>query len=363
MKALDGVFLRYVGRQFAMRFAGLLLFFVVILQMLDLLNKSDDILAAEGATWRQLAAYASLRAPSIASQFTPFAALLGVVATLSMLSHSNEITVMRAAGMSIHRVLFPIGAVCAGIAVSHFLFHEFAAVRASDKLSYWEANEFRVDLPADAGTRTNLRLAHDGQFIHAGSAARTADGVWLNNVTINPLSPSGLVTGETSAQAARYRDGEWRLFDVRTFRSGTLEIVRTTSLPWATTLNPETLFALTLNPDRTSIVELLRKIRQLRADGASTRAATTSLLSRFSKPAATLVMPLLGAIAGFGIRRQRNLLQRAIAGSAIGFSYFVAENLMLALGKLGVAPAMLGAFFPFGLFLVVGFSILLAMES
>lgn len=363
MKGLDSVFLSYVGRQFVVRFLGLLAFFVILLQMLDLLNKSDDIIAADGATWRQLAEYASLRAPSIASQFTPFAALLAIVATLSGLSHSNEITVMRAAGMSIHRVLFPIGSACAVIAVAHFLFSETVSVGASEKLSYWEANGFRVDLPPDAGTRTNLRLAHDGQFIHAGSAARTTDGVWLNDVTINPLSPSGLVIGETSARAARYQDGEWRLFDVRTFKTGTLEIARAASLPWATTLNPETLFALTLNPDRTTIFELMRKIDQLQSDGASTRAATTSLLSRFSKPVATLVMPLLGAIAGFGIRRQRNLLQRAVAGSAIGFSYFVLENLMLALGKLGVAPAMLAAFFPFGLFMVVGFSIVLAMES
>ena len=166
-----------------------------------------------------------------------------------------------------------------------------------------------------------------------------------------------------AARAARYEAGRWKLFDVREYSGGTNRMVRTASADWQTSLNPETLFALTLNPDRTSLVELQRKIAQLRADGASTRSATTSLLGRFSKPAATLVMPLLGAIAGFGIRRQRNLLQRAILGSVLGFSYFVAENMMLALGKLGVAPAMIGAFFPFAIFMVVGFSILLAMEG
>lgn len=362
MTGLDSVFLRYVGRQFLVRFAGLLAFFVIVLQMLDLLNRSEDILSPDSAAWRSVLEYVLLRAPAIASQFTPFAALIAVVATLSMLSHSNEITVMRASGMSIHRVLFPIGIVCAAIATAHFYFHETVVVQSSERLAYWEANDYAADLPPDTGTRTNLRFAQENEFIHAGSAARVGDGVWLNNVTINPLTPAGLVAGETSANAAKYDGREWRLFDVRTFRGGGLA-ERAPSLVWETKLNPETLFALTLNPDRTGLFELLRKIEQQRRDGASTRAATTSFLGRFSRPASTLVMPLLGAIAGFGIRRQRNLLQRAVLGSTLGFSYFVGENMMLALGKLGVAPAMIGAFFPFALFMVVGFSILLAMES
>lgn len=363
MKAIDGVFIRYVGRQFFVRFIGLLIFFVIVLQMLDLLNRSSDILLPAGADGSSLLEYVALKAPGIASQFTPFAALLAVVITLSTLSHTNEVTIMRAAGMSIHRVLLPIGAVCGLIAAAHFVFHETVVIRAAEKLAYWEANDYAPELPPDDGTRTNLRLAHDDEFIHAGSAARDGDSVWLNDVTINALTPAGLVDGEIAAGAARYENGEWRLFDVRSFSALNLEIVREASRPWPTTLNPEFLFALTLNPDRTSLVELVRKIDQLRADGANTRAATTSLLGRFSRPGATLVMPLLGAIAGFGIRRQRNQLQRAVTGAALGFSYFVAENMMLALGKLGVAPAMLGAFFPLALFMVVGFSIVLAMEN
>lgn len=363
MNRIDGVFLRYVGKQFLLRLVGLLAFFVILLQMLDMLNNSSDILAPEGAGWQSIVKYISLRAPQIASQFAPFAALLAIVVTLSMLNIRSEITIMRAAGMSIHRVLFPIGFVCGVVAFAHFLFHETVVISASEELAYWEANDFAVDLPPDTGTRTDVRIVHENEFIHAGSAARIGEGVWLNNVTINNLSPAGLLEGETDARAARFQDGEWRLFDVRSFSVADPETARAPSRQWATTLNPDLIFALTVNPDRTSLVELWRKISQLRRDGADVRSETTSLLSRFSKPLSTLVMPLLGAIAGFGVRRQGNQLQRAVFGAALGFSYFIVENMMLAFGKLGVAPAMLGAFFPFVLFMVVGFSILLAMEN
>lgn len=362
MNGLRSIFTSYVGRQFLVRFLGLLAFFVIILQMLDLLNKSSDIMAPEGAGWRSVVEYISLRAPQIASQFAPFAGLLAIVVTLSMLNMRSEVTVMRAAGMSIHRVLFPIGVVCAGAAIVHFAFHELVVVNASGKLAYWEANDYAVDLPPDTGTRTNVRLAYEGEFIHADSAARVGDAVWLNNLVVSQLSPEGLIIGEIAARAARFQGGEWRLFDVRSFAIDALEVRRDASRDWMTSLDPELLFALTVNPDRTSLPELWRKISQLREDGADARAETTSFLSRFSKPAAILVMPLLGAIAGFGVQRQGAQLQRAVIGATLGFSYFVGENMMLALGKLGVAPAMLGAFFPFALFMVVGFSILLAME-
>ncbi len=358
-----GTFVRYVGRQYAVRFIALLAFFVIVLQMLDLLNQSERIIEPAGAGWHSIVRYCLLRAPEIASQFAPFAALLAVVVTLSMLNISNEITVMRAAGMSVHRVLFPIGAVCGAIAFAHFVFHETIVIESTEKLAYWEANNFQVDLEPDSGTRANVRVAIDNEYVSVGSAAKIDGGVYLKDVTISSLSPTGLIEGAIEANAARFADGRWRLFDVRRFDVATLQVVRESGFDWATSLNPELLFALSLNPDRTALPELWSKIRQLRADGADARAATTSMLARFSKPLATLVMPLLGAIAGFGVRRQGAQLQRAVLGSTLGFSYFVGENMMLALGKLGVAPAMLGAFFPFALFMVVGFSILLAMEN
>lgn len=363
MKNLDSVFLRYVGRLFAIRFIGLLIFFVIILQALDLLNRSEAIMAADGATTQSIYRYILLRSPQIVSQFTPFAALLATVVTLSSLNLSSEIVIMRAAGMSVHRVLLPIGVACGIIAAAHFTFNELVVVQGSERLAYWEANDFAVDLERDASTRTNIRVNHDGEIIHAAAAARTAGGVRLTDVVIYDLDAGGLVDAVTEARSAIFEDGAWRLVNVREAREDVSAADIAPTRPWATSLNPELLFALTLNPDRSSLPTIVRQIRQLNEDGAATGAAITSLLGRFSKPMSTLLMPLLGAIAGFGVSRQGNQLMRATSGAALGFVYFVAENLMLAVGKLGVVPPVLGAFFPFVLFLLVGFAILLAMEA
>lgn len=362
MSYVRNILTNYVGRMFFIRFIGLLIFFVLILQMLDLLNRSEDILAPEGAGMSSVWRYISLRTPQIVSQFTPFAALLGVVLTLAGLSHTSEITVMRAAGMSVNRVLFPLGFVCGVITLAHFIFHETVTVRSSELLDYWEVNDYATDLPPESDTRTDIRINYDGEFIAAASAARYGDAVVLTGVAITNMD-DGLIREEIIARSARYEDGAWRLYGVRNLNAIDQSVTEAAEVIWTNSLDPELMFAMTLEPEQTSLIELSAKIRQLNNDRADTRAPMTALLSRFSKPMATLVMPLLGAIAGFGVHRQGVLLARAVTGAALGFGYFVAENLALAFGSLGVVPAIIGAFFPLAIFMVVGFSIILAMEN
>jgi lipopolysaccharide export system permease protein len=74
-------------------------------------------------------------------------------------------------------------------------------------------------------------------------------------------------------------------------------------------------------------------------------------------------MPLLGAVAAFGLARSGQLLLRAILGMALGFAYFVVDNFSLAMGNLGAYPPLLAAWAPFALFLLVGESVLIRTEE
>ena len=363
MTKVDGLFTRYVGRMFAARFLSLLVFFVIILQMLDMLNKSSDILAAPGADWRSILRYLALRGPQIASQFTPFAALLGIVATLMALNQRSEVTIMRAAGMSVNKVLFPIGFSCLVIACAHFVLHESFVVRTTGKLAYWEANNYAVDLDSDSGIRTDIRIAHDNEIISAAGAARLGDRVRLNDVSVLGLDGDRLARGMVEAPTAIFENGNWRFQNALRLDTATLTPTPLENDVWQTTLRPDQIFAMSINPDQTGLFELARQISELGPEAVERRSATTSFLSRFSRPMSTLVMPLLGAIAGFGVARSGSQLVRAAAGATIGFAYFVAENLMIALGKLGAVPAVFGSFFAFAIFMLVGFAILLTMED
>jgi len=76
-----------------------------------------------------------------------------------------------------------------------------------------------------------------------------------------------------------------------------------------------------------------------------------------------LMMPLLGAVAGFGMARSGKLFVRAVAGMFLGFAFFVADNFMLAMGDFGAAPPLVAAWAPVVIFLLIGESVLLRTEE
>lgn len=89
----------------------------------------------------------------------------------------------------------------------------------------------------------------------------------------------------------------------------------------------------------------------------------TEFLHKFTGPLASLLMPLLGALAAFGVHRAGSLFIRLTLGMALGFSFFVADNFMLAMGQFGVAPPFLAAFSSFLIFLTVGYAVIFHTEE
>ena len=74
-------------------------------------------------------------------------------------------------------------------------------------------------------------------------------------------------------------------------------------------------------------------------------------------------MPLLGAVAAFGLARSGQLLIRAVIGMSLGFAYFVVDNAALAMGNFGGYPPFVAAWAPFLLFLLIGETVLVRTEE
>ena len=95
----------------------------------------------------------------------------------------------------------------------------------------------------------------------------------------------------------------------------------------------------------------------------ATAEARAGLWHKISGPLSTVLMPLLAAIAAFGLARSGHVLLRATVGMALGFTYFVADNFSLAMGNVGAYPPILAAWAPFFLFLLVGETVLIRSEE
>ena len=104
-------------------------------------------------------------------------------------------------------------------------------------------------------------------------------------------------------------------------------------------------------------------IRALDAAGKPTDQLVAKLNHKISGPLSAVLMPLLGAVAAFGLARSGKLFVRAVAGLALGFAFFVADNFAMAMADFGTYPPWAAAWAPFLLFLLVGESLLFRTEE
>lgn len=358
------VFGGYLARIFTLRFLAFVIGVTAVLQMLDLLDRVDDILAAEGNDGSEIWRYLSLRLPELASRFIPFSALLAAILTLATMSRHSELTVMKASGLSAHRILLPIGLVCAAVAGLHFVFEQTVVAPARGELAFWERNDFRGDIPPPAAESTgHVWIAEGRAIVLAEAVSRTGPLVTLDNVTVYERDEAGLLRHVARADFAHHVDGRWLRFGVRTFDLETLELRTADSEPWNPGISPERFFSLAVVPEHVGFSELSRAIDRLAEEGAPTTAAKAALWQKIALPMATLLMPVLGAIAGFGGQRGGQIFARSAIGMALGFAFFVADNFMMAMAKFGAVPPLLAAFGPLLLFLSVGFAFLFHHEE
>ncbi|WP_417462002.1 LPS export ABC transporter permease LptG [Kordiimonas sp.] len=354
---------RYMVRMHLGRFFGILIGLTAILQLLVLMAVSDEIMAADGATWVSLVSFVGMRGPQLISQFTPFAALLASLLTLATLNQHSEVVIMKASGLSAHRILLPLGIASFIIAGAHFVFNETVVVDANAELEYWEAHDYAVDLPENTGIAGRVWLKENSTVVLVEAVSRIRSRVVLDKVSLFERDEVGRLTAMSRAEFAWYQDGKWTLHEVRRFDTKSHELTINDTQEWKIPTRPERFLALTVKPDHVSFPALWRSMHELEKDGLPTERLMASFLHKIAGPASTLLMPLLAAVAAFGVTRAGNLAIRIVFGMALGFSFFVADNFMRAMGEFGVAPPFLAAWAPFLLFLFLGYSVVFYTEE
>jgi lipopolysaccharide export system permease protein len=356
----------YMARLFLTRSAAVLVALVAILMMLDLLGNSGKILAhpenGDAELWR----YVGLRVPQLIARFLPFSALLGALITLVGLNQNSEIISMKAAGISAHQIIAPLILAAVLIGLVHFVFSERVVTRATAAMSAWEAVEFGA-VPPDSDVRANVRIAHGDDVIIVRLVTGRGDAVRLTGVAINDR-PGWALRRIMSAEHGRWvpggaGGGSWELTDVTLFDLDTGRQQRMARVRWGTGVTPDQFTLAQIDPNRLNFWQLRETIAALAAANRSTATLESNLWHKFAAPFSTLLMPLLAAIAAFGLARSGHVFMRAVIGMALGFAYFVADNFALAMGNLGAYPPILAAWGPFLLFLLVGEAVLIRTEE
>jgi lipopolysaccharide export system permease protein len=352
----------YMVRLFLTRTLAVLFALVLILMTLDLLGESGKILGAEGNGDAELWRYVVLRLPILVSRFLPFSVLLGALIAFVGLNQHSEVVAMKAAGLSAHQILAPLIVASLGLAGALFVFNETVVVKSARVVTAWSDNDYEP-VPPDSGVLSNVWLLNGDDLTKAGLVVGRAPDLRAERVAIYDRSDGVLQRVIQADRAAPGPDSVWSLENVRVYDADMNVIRKLPRMDGMEGITPEQLTLAKVDPAELDYWTLQQRADQLEAAGRSADEARAGIAHKISGPLSTVLMPLLAAVAAFGLARSGQVLARASLGMALGFAYFVADNFSLAMGNAGAYPPLIAAWAPFLLFLLIGETVLVRTEE
>jgi lipopolysaccharide export system permease protein len=353
----------YMVRLFVTRTLAVLLALAVVLMMLSLLGEAGKILAVPGNTDSDVWRFVGYRLPLLVSFLLPFSVLLGTLIAFVGLNQHSEVVAMKAAGLSAHQILAPLVLASVVLAAGLFAFNEGVTVNAARQLDAWQNNDYKPVPPA-SGISSNVWLLNGDDLVRAGIVTGRGNGLKLQDVTIYDRTGGVLQRTINARNAAPdpARHG-WVLANAVIYDATQNVVRKVPRLSILEGVEPSQFTLAKVDPTELDYWTLKDRVAQLEAAGRPSDEARSGLAHKLSSPLSTILMPLLAAVAAFGLARSGQVMLRAVTGMALGFAYFVADNFALAMGNAGAYPPLVAAWAPFVLFLLIGETVLIRTEE
>ncbi|MFG6157778.1 LPS export ABC transporter permease LptG [Halomonas sp. 1390] len=325
---------RYIARNVL----GAILVVQVVLLGLDLvityINDLGDVEGDYGAF--EVLLYLLMRLPWRFYQYAPVGVLIGALIGLGSMASSNELTVMRAAGRSLVRILWGVMKPIILVILVVLTIAEFVSPRTEQFASAWRLEQMQGEgaLLTERGG-----WQREGDDVYRFGAIRADDTVL--DLTRYRFAGHRL-TEALSARQAVWQDDHWQLRQVAVtrFDGGRTEVQHHDTLPWETAMTPAQLDRLLRDVETQAPSELWTYARYLREQGQQ---ATQPLLYFWQKMLMPLTMASLVLVAAsfvFGPLRTVAAGTRVFYGVVTGLIFKYLQDLLgPASTVFGFSPA------------------------
>ena len=286
------------------------------------------------ATTPLIVQLALFRAPSVAEQIFPFAALFGGMFALLTLSRKLELVVARSVGVSAWQFLQPAALVAGVLGLVSILIYNPVAAELKSRAAALETRLFvRASQSATAPDIWIRQRSVDGQAIIRAAGA-LPDGEGLSQVSIFNFSPGGGFSERIDARQAVLHPGHWELTDARVV-SATEEPQSYKTYLLATTLEPEQVRQSFTPPDAVGFWSMPAVIERTQRAGLDTTRYELRYQSLMARPLLLIAMVLVAASVSLRFFRFGGVTRLVIGGVAAGFVLYVATHLSEELGSIG----------------------------
>lgn len=355
MRILD----RYLMKSFIAAVLYCLTLFLVLFIVIDVFNNMDDFLKHQ-VPIRIILSYYLYSAPVILVQITPVAVLVSLLYILGSLSRHNEIIALKASGLSTLHILAPY--LFAGFLVSSatlFLNETLVPRSAVTSAAILEGliQEGRKDFGERALKNVTL-YGKNNRIVFAREFEMSSQT--LRDVVIFEDNPRQVYQTKITATRAKYENGRWICANATSYRMNRRDNELVGEPAYSENLaidldqKPEDFIHSTSQIDFMTTKQLLDYMDHLH--GVSQKMLRKLLVDfhyKIAFPFISFVVILIGA--PLAMRSERSGMVRGIGASvAIVALYYGIGSCCLALGKGGLLPPFLSAWFGNFLFLGVG---------
>lgn len=349
---MTGVLAAYLRRRIAGQTLALLAVLTALMQVLELLDVTTEILDRELGVMG-LIRYALLRTPSELVIALPLAALLGTMSALYAMARNHEFTAIRCAGLSLKRLLVLLLPVPLAFALAQFVVSETLVPRAETGLKTWWDAHAPVDEepPEPHWVRTR-----SGPLSFERSSP---DGRLLRGVRLYLPDEQGQFSQRLSAEQAQWDGRQWTFSGVTRLGISEAGTTSTTAetLVWPLNLRPDDVLRLDVVQPHLSSIILVDLIAGERAGSQPLSYYQTVLLRSYTAPLGALIMLLLALPSARASSRSGGGGALLLA-LVLGLGFQLCDGILSALGTGGRIPAFVAAFAAPLLFGAIGLGLL-----
>lgn len=354
----------YLGRQYLVAILSIIIVLAVLAYSFDTIELLRRASSRADATLDLVLQMSLLKLPTLTTKLFPFAALFGGMLALSRLTRSQELTVARAAGVSVWQFLFP------GLAIT-FLLGAFVVTVYNPLSAAMLARYENIEAKVLRGRSSMLALSPSGLWLREADASgqvvvhalRAAQqGVQLYDTILFYYDSSDRFVKRIDAATAFLENDHWSLQQaVVSYPDRPAEWHPAMTVP--TTLTFDRIQESFASPSTISFWQLSSFINTLESAGFSAVRHRLHFYSLLATPVLLCAMLLIAASFSLRLTRGGGIGLMLAGGVAVGFLLYFSVELMQPFGLNGTLPAPLAAWAPTIVFAMLGISRLFHLED
>ena len=355
---------RYVLKRFLnfylLAAAGLIGMFL----MGDFFERADEFISKNTPLVDTLSYYI-YKIPFVIFYMAPQAVLIATVVAIASLAKTQEITAMKACGISVTGITLPVVGMAVLISFLILACNEYIApftskkmnhiyyVKVRERPTYGQVETDKIWYKSQSGAIWNIQNFDPQQSI-------------LHGIRIVFTGPQRNIERRVDCAKAVWKEGAWEFINghIRTFDATGLvktEYFETTRLPVPET--PENFKSFKIRPEEMSLRNMYEEIKTREAEGVDVAEKWVDLNYKLSYPFIAIVLALIGIPLSLRSSRHGGVLFAVAVNLSmgVGFSFFYA--MAVSLGRGGTFGPLLAAWGPIALFTAIGFYLILTLDN